>query len=181
MVTRHQELTLSQTRDVHERFASGHTSTPPSGSGEWLLRSGDVVRGSSCEGEEASRLDLYWVKGWLGVGTWMPPREKGDPICSNLQYNYYSLQFNYFCTQKRLTLVEKEIKKEREDNIFLKWRIILDKKKNVEVEKKIKKVTTNDMVAQWNNDGQGCSCGIPTLEVERFALWHPHVVASSIS
>jgi predicted phage-related endonuclease len=47
--------------------------------------------------------------------------------------------------------VEKELNKEREDIVFLKRRINTDKKKNKEVEKKIKQ-TTKDMVAWWNND-----------------------------
>jgi hypothetical protein len=49
--------------------------------------------------------------------------------------------------------MENELKMEREDNIFLKWRINTSKK---EAEMKIKE-TTKDMVAWWNNDGPGCS------------------------
>jgi hypothetical protein len=88
----------------------------------------------------------------------MPPREKGEPTCANVQYNYYHLQFNYFCRhihvqvchlQKRLASIEKELKEEREDNIILKCK--------EDAEMKIKKETTKDMVARWNIDKQGCS------------------------
>jgi ribosomal protein L13 len=52
--------------------------------------------------------------------------------------------------------MESELKYEREDNVFLKQRLNNDKKKKEEVEKIIKETITG-MLAQRNNDGQGCS------------------------
>jgi hypothetical protein len=61
--------------------------------------------------------------------------------------------FQILRLEKRLASMEKELKKESEENRILEQILIAGKKKE-EAEKK-KKETTKAMVAQWNNDDQG--------------------------